>query len=94
MTGWLWWAIGIGIVALGLAIAYGVVHARGRSLRPRHGAKPRPIAYIGRKIRHPSDNALPNLPVDTTLEPLVSQLGMPRFRICARAFASGVIHAP
>ena len=31
MTDWLWWAIGIDIVALGLAIAYGVVHARGRS---------------------------------------------------------------
>jgi hypothetical protein len=31
MTDWLWWAIGIGTIALGLAIAYGIVKTRGRS---------------------------------------------------------------
>ena len=61
MTDWLWWAIGIGTIALGLAIAYGIVKLVAVAGRPRHGAKRRPIACIGKKIRHPSGNALSNL---------------------------------
>lgn len=31
MMGWLWWGVGIGTLVLGLAIAYGLIKARGRT---------------------------------------------------------------